>query len=152
MALVKWKNREVFDPWGDMKALQEEINELFDMDRFPRTAGLFERTFSPAIDVCENPNDCVVSCELPGIDKKENDISIASNVLTIKGQKKGETEEKRGKYYRKESWSGSFHRTLPLPSLVDGDKITAQLSNGVLTITLPKREEAKPKQIAVNVT
>jgi HSP20 family molecular chaperone IbpA len=72
--------------------------------------------------------------------------------LTIKGQKKGETEEKRGKYYRKESWSGSFHRTLPLPSLVDGDKITAQLSNGVLTITLPKREEAKPKQIAVNVT
>jgi len=151
MALVKWKNREVFDPWGEMRALQDEINDLFDTDRFPRTAGLFERTFSPAIDVAENQNEYTVSCELPGIEKREIDISIASNVLTIKGQKRSETEEKKGKFYRKESWSGSFHRTLPLPTPVDGDKITALLENGVLTITLPKREEAKPKQIAVGV-
>ncbi len=149
MALVKWKNREIFDPWGEMRTLQEEINDLFDTERIPRTAGLFERTFSPALDVMENANGFTVTCELPGIDKKEIDISIASNVLTIKGQKKGETEEKKGKFYRRESWSGSFHRTLPLPALVDGDKISALLENGVLTITLPKKEEAKPKQISV---
>jgi len=113
--------------------------------------GLFDRSFSPAVDVVENPQDFTVSCELPGLDQKDIDVSIASNVLTIKGQKKDEREEKKNKFYRKESWSGSFQRTLPLPSSVDGEKIKAELKNGILTIVLPKREEAKAKQITVNV-
>ena len=92
-----------------------------------------------------------MTCELPGLEQKDIDVTIASNVLTIKGQRKNEWEEKRGKVYRKESWSGSFQRTLPLPTSVDGEKIKAELKDGILTITLPKREEAKPKQIAVNV-
>jgi len=72
-------------------------------------------------------------------------------VLTIKGQKKDEREEKKGKYYKKESWSGSFQRTLPLPASIENDKIQAEFKEGILTITLPKKEEARTKQIAVNI-
>jgi len=151
MAMIRWKDRDVYDPWHDFKKLQNEINSLFDFDRLPTSTGLFDRSFSPAIDVIENTNDYTVACELPGLDQKEIDVSIASNVLTIKGQKKDEHEEKKGKFYKKESWSGSFQRTLPLPMSVEGDKIKAELKDGVLTIVLPKKEEVKPKQIAVSI-
>ena len=151
MALIRWKDRDLTDPWAELRNIQEEINSLFDLDRFPVTTGLFDRSVSPAIDVAEGTADFTVTCELPGLEQKDIDVTIASNVLTIKGQRKNEWEEKRGKVYRKESWSGSFQRTLPLPTSVDGEKIKAELKDGILTITLPKREEAKPKQIAVNV-
>jgi HSP20 family protein len=121
------------------------------LDRLPATTGLFDRPVSPAIDIVENPGDFKVICELPGIDLKDINVSITANVLTLKGEKKVETEEKRGKYYRKESRSGSFQRTLSLPSSVDAEKVSAELKNGILTITLPKREEEKPKQITVNL-
>jgi len=151
MAIIRWKDRDAYDPWNDFRRLQNEINDLFDFDRLPSSTGLFDRSFSPAIDVVEGSNDYTVTCELPGLDQKEIDVSIASNVLTIKGQKKDEREEKKGKYYKKESWSGSFQRTLPLPTSVAADKVKADLKDGVLTIVLPKKEEAKPKQIAVNI-
>ena len=153
MAIVKWRNRDLYDPWKDFRSLQDEINELFNMDRKRSldNTGLFERSFSPAIDIVEKENEYAVSCELPGLEQKDIDISIASNVLTIKGAKKDEKEVKEGKYFRKESWSGSFHRTLPLPSVVDAEKITAQLKDGVLNMILPKKEEAKPRQISIAV-
>jgi len=151
MAIIRWKDRDMYDPWGDFKKLQNEINSLFDFDRFPATTGLFDRSFSPALDVIENSQDFTVKCELPGLDQKDIDVSIASNVLTIKGQKRDEREEKKGKYYKKESWSGSFQRTLPLPASIENDKIQAEFKEGILTITLPKKEEAKTKQIAVNI-
>jgi len=151
MAIIRWKDRDMYDPWGDFKKLQNEINSLFDFDRFPATTGLFDRSFSPALDVIENSQDFTVKCELPGLDQKDIDVSIASNVLTIKGQKKDEREEKKGKYYKKESWSGSFQRTLPLPASIENDKIQAEFKEGILTITLPKKEEARTKQIAVNI-
>jgi len=151
MALIKWKDRDLFDPWAELRNIQEEINGLFDLDRFPVTSGLFDRSVSPAIDVVEGTTDFTVTCELPGMEQKDIDVTIASNVLTIKGQKKSAWEEKKNKVYREETWSGSFQRTLPLPSSVDGDKIKAELKDGILTITLPKKEEAKPKQISVNV-
>jgi len=139
----------LYDPWNDFKNLQKEINNLFEFDRFPASTGLFDRSFSPAIDVVENANDYTVICEMPGLEQKEIDVSIASNVLTIKGQKK--EEERKGKYFKKESWSGTFQRTLPLPTSVEADKIAATLKDGILTIVLPKKEEVKPKQIAVSV-
>jgi len=151
MAIIRWKDRDLYDPWHDFRKLQSEINNLFDFDNLPTSTGLFDRTFSPAIDVIENSGDYTVTCELPGLDQKEIDVSIASNVLTIKGQKKDEYEEKKGKYYKKETWSGSFQRTLPLPTTVAADKIQAELKDGMLTIVLPKKEEAIPKQIAVNI-
>jgi HSP20 family protein len=99
----------------------------------------------------ESTNDFTVRCELPGLDQKNIDISISSNVLTIKGERKDEKEERNGKYYKKETWSGNFQRTLPLPTQVDTEKISAVLKDGILKVTLPKKEEAKPKQISVNI-
>ena len=151
MAIIKWKNRDIYDPWSDFKSLQNEINDLFNVDRFQGYTGLFDRNFSPSIDVVETENDYSIICELPGIDQKDIDLSIASNVLTLKGSKKEEKEDRKGKYYRKESWSGNFQRTLPLPLAVNSEKVTADLKDGILKITLPKMEEAKPKSIAVKV-
>jgi len=151
MALVKWKNRELQDPWADFKTLQDEINQLFNIDRYPAARGIFDRSLSPAMDVIEDQEGYTIHMELPGVDQKDLEITMASQVLTIKGEKGGNKEEKKGKSFRKESWSGSFQRTLPLPNSVDPDKIKADLSKGILTITVPKREEARPKQISVKV-
>lgn len=150
MALVRWKNRDHYDPWANLRSLQNEINELFDIDRSPSSTGLFDRSVSPAIDVIEGEQAYSVLCELPGLCQNDIDVSVESNVITIKGEKKTENKEKNGKFFRKESWSGTFQRTLPLPATVDVEKIDASLKDGILTVVLPKKEEAKPKQITVN--
>ncbi len=151
MAIVKWNRNNLYDSWSDLERPQDKINALFDIDKYPMTGGLFDRKFSPAVDVVENDHDYVIVCELPGLKQEDIDVSIASNVLTIKGSKKDGKQEKGDKYYRKETWSGSFQRTLSMPSLVDAEKIQADLKDGILKIMLPKKAEAKPKQITVNV-
>ena len=151
MALIKWKNKDLYDPWDDFRNLQNEINDLFNTDRSQGYTGLFDRNFSPAIDVIESENDYSVVCELPGIEKKDIDLTLASNVLTIKGSKNDDSEEKKGKYFKKEKWTGSFQRTLPLPAAVNADMISADLKDGVLTVRLPKKEEAKPRSIDVKI-
>jgi len=151
MSLVKWEDKDLYDPWGDLKDLQDEINDLFEVDRFPATTGLFDRSLSPALDVIEGDQDFTVRCELPGIEKKDLDVTITSNILTIKGEKKGKTEEGESDYFKKESWSGSFQRTVSLPNTADSEKLSAELKDGILTVKLPKKEEAKPKQISVKI-
>jgi len=151
MALMRWKNKDFYNPWTDLKQLQDEINDLFNIDREHTNTGLYDRHVALPVDVIETTDDIIVICEMPGPDEKNLDVSITSNVLTIKGNKKDEKEEKKGKYYRKESWSGSFQRTISIPGSVDSVKIKAGLTNGILTVTLPKKEEAKPKQITVNL-
>jgi HSP20 family protein len=151
MAIVKWKNKDLYDPWAELKNLQSEINDLFNYDRLPSTTGLFERSVTPAIDFVEKENEFMVTCELPGMEEDNIDVSIASNVLTIKGNKQSSKEEKKGKYYKREIWSGSFQRTLSLPATVDSEKISAKLKDGMLTVSLPRKEEMKPKQISVKV-
>jgi len=91
--------------------------------------GLFDRTISPAIDVVEHPDRFTVECDLPGIEQKDIDISIATGVLTIKGEKKGEKVSEKAKVYRKETWEGSFQRTISLPATVDSDKVEATRSS-----------------------
>lgn len=140
-----------YDSWSDLRSLQNEINDLFDTDRYPAATGLFDRRVSPAMDVFEDENEYRISCELPGLEKEDVEITIASNVLTIKGIKKEEKEAGNGSYYKKETWSGSFQRTLPLPVSVSLDKINAELKNGILNVMLPKKDEAKPRQISVNI-
>ena len=140
MAIVKWKNKNLYDPWAEMRDLQNEINELFNYDRLPNTTGLFDHSVTPPIDFIEKENEYTVSCELPGLEEKDIDVSIASNVLTIKGNKENSREEKKGKYYKKEIWSGSFQRTLSLPTMVDAEKISARLKDGMLLVTLPKKK------------
>ena len=151
MAITRWKKEDAYDPWAEFKSLQDEINDLFNIDRYPVSTGLFDRNFSPAVDVVEDEHDFEIVCELPGLKDEDIEVSVASNVLTIKGVKKDEAVDGKGKYYRRETWTGSFQRTLSLPASVDTEKITAGLSNGVLKISIPKKEEAKPKQISVKV-
>ena len=134
-------------PWA-FDWLQEQFNDLFaDFPRWPTTRGLFERTISPAVDVIEGPDRFTVECELPGMDQKDIDVSIAGGVLTVKGEKKGQQQSQGGKVYRKESWEGSFQRTLSLPQNVDSGKVEASYKDGVLQIVLPKSESARAKRI-----
>jgi HSP20 family protein len=149
MALVRWYDRDL-EPASSFDWLQRQINDLFELPRFPETQGLFDRRVSPAIDVIEHPDSYTVECDLPGIDQKDIDVSIASGVLTISGEKKSEHKEKR-KVYKKETWEGSFQRTISLPAGVDADKVDATFADGVLKITLPKRDEAKTKKIELKV-
>ena len=149
MALVRWYDRDL-EPLNTFDWLQRQINDLFDFPRVPQTHGLFDRRVSPAIDVVEHPGSFTVECDLPGIDQKDIDITIASGVLTIKGEKKSDGESEKSKVYRKEIWEGSFQRTLSLPTGVDSGKVEAAFNDGVLTITLPKREDTKSKKIQLN--
>lgn len=152
MNIVQRRRNNMWDPAGELDRIRREIDELFDpaATRF-FSDGLFDRGFSPAMDVVENDDGFLVSVDLPGVDRKDLEISVADNVLTVKGEKKDMLEDKDGKVFRKESWEGSFHRTLSLPHGVDANKIDAKMHDGVLEISLPKREEAKPRQITVNV-
>jgi HSP20 family protein len=131
--------------------LQNEINRLFDEDWFGENWGWsgLRGAFVPSVDVEETDNDLRVSCELPGVSKDDLDISVSGNQLTIRGEKKSEDEEKKGSYYRRERWHGSFERSLILPEYVNAEKVDAEMKDGVLHISLPKKEEVKPKQITV---
>ena len=95
----------------------------------------------------ESADTYTVVCDLPGVDQKDLDLSIASGVLTIKGEKKSESNKEDVKIYRKQTWHGSFQRTISLPDSVDPDHVEAVLKNGVLKLTIPKRDEAKAKRI-----
>ena len=113
--------------------------------------GLFDRTISPEIDVVETAESFEVYCDLPGVEEKDIDISLASNVLTIKGEKRPPERQVEAKLYRREDWSGAFQRTLSLPKAVEPDQVEARLKDGVLNVTLAKRAEARTRKINVQV-
>jgi HSP20 family protein len=141
-----------------LNTLQREMNRLFesffsdDWSLQPFGSwGLMEREFTPRINVSESEREVRVTCELPGVDEKHIDVSVTRNLLTIRGEKRDEKEEKDESHYRVERSFGSFERTLPLPTEVVTDAVDARFSKGILTITLPKTEEAQAqaKRIAV---
>jgi len=105
--------------------------------------------FTPAVDVYEDKDNIIVESPLAGIDPEKVDIEIEDNVLKISGKQERKTEVDEKDYYRKEIRSGSFYRSIALPKAVEGDKAEAQFNNGILEITIPKKEEAKPKKIKV---
>ncbi|MBC8549340.1 MAG: Hsp20/alpha crystallin family protein [Candidatus Brocadiales bacterium] len=109
--------------------------------------------FPPPIDVVEEQGEFRIYCELPGQEKEDITLSVASNVLTIKGQRQAEaeTENEKRKYYRRETHTGFFQRTISLPPAADVNQIKAELTNGILFISIPKKKEAIPKQITVKV-
>lgn len=149
MNLIRRTN-DIWNPGREWRDLQEQINRLFDFD-YADSSGLFDRYMNPAVDIIEEEDGFVVKMDVPGVDRKDLEISMTRNVITIKGEKKEESKQKGKRSYRQESWSGSFQRTLSLPDSVDPDKVEAGLKNGVLTVRIAKREELKPRQIAVNV-
>jgi HSP20 family protein len=107
------------------------------------------REFTPAFDVSETEKELIVKAEVPGMDKKDIDISLSDGVLTIKGEKRQEREDKNEHYYTAERRYGAFSRTMPLPVVVDTNKVDATYKEGVLKIILPKSETAKAKKIEV---
>lgn len=145
------KRGDIPDSWNNLRSLQKEINSLFDDDFFPASTGLFDRSYSPSIDLVENADDFILTCELPGIAQNDIDVQVADMVLTIKGDKKESDEDSDRKWFKRESWYGSFQRTISLPAGVDAERITGEMENGVLRLILPKQEEVKPRQIAVKV-
>lgn len=104
----------------------------------------------PSIDVVDRENDVVVKAEVPGVDKKDLDISVGEDSVTIKGETRKETKEEKGDYYRREISSGSFSRTVALPATVDGAKAKANFQDGMLELTIPKVEKAKRHSIKVD--
>ncbi len=148
MALIRW------DPFREMSSLQERMNRLFSEFRGRPSWGEEEITqgaWTPPVDIFETPNSLVLKAELPGITKDDISIEVKDSTLTLKGEKKFEKEVNEENYHRVERAYGSFQRAFTLPSTIQQDKVKAKFKDGVLEITLPKVEEAKPKQITVEV-
>ena len=143
--LMEWQ------PFREVSRLRREMDHLWDDYFGSGRRGLkpLQAEFSPAVDVTETAEAVVVKAEVPGMDAKEINISVTGDVLTIKGEKKSEREEKEENYHLVERRYGSFSRSLALPAGVDMDKIEAKYDKGVLTVTCPKKEEVKPKPIEI---
>ncbi len=159
--LIPWgRNKDVVRRHGDnenmMPSLQRDINQVFKdfWERFDRPLATLDNFFGigmPSMDVTESNSAIEVAVELPGMDEKDIEISVDDDMLIIRGEKRAEKEEKKKGYYLAERSYGSFHRTVPLPSGVDRDKIEANFKKGVLTVTLPKTDEARQRMRKIEV-
>lgn len=155
MTLVRWRplpdriwQAGMRDHWN----IQEEINRAFGSffgrtDREEVTDGYW----APAVDIAEANDELKFNVEVPGMKKEDVKVTFQDGILTIKGQRKQEREEKDLNFHRMERSYGSFCRSFTLPTMVQGDKIKANYKDGVLSISLPKVEEAKPKEITIGV-
>jgi HSP20 family protein len=144
--LTRW------EPFREFSTLQDRVNRLFrETQGNSQDESLTSSSFAPAVDVYEDEHNVTLKIEVPGIDEKDIDVRIENNTLTVHGERKIEKEEKEENYRRVERQYGSFTRTFNLPPTVDAEKVQADYDKGVLKITLPKKAEAKPKQIKVNV-
>lgn len=139
MSLIRWQPRRSF-------ALQREIDNLLD------TWTGYGTGWHPRVDVTESEHEFTVTAELPGLSKKDIAVTLEDNVLTIEGERKHEDEQKDKQFYRRERAYGTFKRSFGLGTEVDADKIAANYKDGILILTLPKSETAKPRQIEVAVS
>jgi HSP20 family protein len=152
MAIVRW------EPFRDLVTIQDRMNRIFD-DAF-RGVGrqgseedwALGGSWAPPVDIYEHEGNLVLKAELPGIDPKQVDVRVENNVLTLQGERRLESEVKREHYHRVERAYGTFSRSFTLPNVVDTTNIKAEFKDGVLRVTMPKREEAKPKQISIAVS
>ena len=140
-----------WEPFRGVTTLQDQINRLFN-DTFERSSDDSSLSaWAPAVDIYETEHELVVKADLPDVDPKDLDIRVENNILTIRGERKFEKKVNEENYLRIERSYGSFARSFTLANTVNSEAIKADYQNGVLTLTVPKREEAKPKQIKVNV-
>ncbi len=140
--LIRW------EPVRDMMSLREAMDHLFD-EAFTRPFGLTDGMQMPAVDMYQTDNEVVVRATLPGIKADDVQISVTGDLLTIKGETKEENKVEEKSYHLRERHYGAFQRTLSLPTAVVSDKAKAEFEDGILTISLPKAEEVKPKTITV---
>src|SRR5580658_3332279 len=140
-----------WDTYSGLSGLQEQVNRLFE-GTFPRRADHSALTsWAPAVDIYETENELVVKADLPEVNQQDLDIRVENNILTIRGERKFEKKVNEENYLRVERAYGSFSRSFSLANSVKSEEIKADYQNGALTLHIPKREEAKPKQIKVNV-
>lgn len=149
MAIVR------FEPFRDLVTIQDRMNRLFG-EAF-RGAHSDEDwalggSWAPAVDVLEHEGNIVLKAELPGVDPKDVEIRVENNTLTLRGERRFDNDVKRESYHRVERSYGAFARSFTLPTVVDTEKIQAEYKDGILKVTLPTKEEAKPKQIAISVS
>ncbi len=151
MAIVRW------EPFRDLVTVQERMNRIFD-EAFRGVSRHGEEddwalggTWAPPVDIYEQDGNLVLKAELPGIDPKDVDVRVENNVLTLTGERKFENEVNRDQYHRVERAYGRFSRSFTLPNVVDTASIKAEFKEGLLRVVMPKREEAKPKQISIAV-
>ncbi len=135
-----------------LQAVDRWLPERADEDNSRAMTAFWQNLSGPAVDIEDCDSEVVVRAELPGLDKKDFDVEVEADRLVLRGEKKASKERREGNYYYSESSYGSFHRVVPLPAEVDRDKANATYKHGVLTVTLPKTEEAKGRRIAVKVS
>lgn len=148
MAVIRWT------PFRELSTVQERMNRLFeDVMKPPYRAdeGLASSSWAPAVDIFETDKEIVLKAELPEMQEKDIEIKVEDNVLSISGERHMEKEVKEESYHRIERAYGSFNRSFTLPRTVDRDAIKAAYKDGVLKVSLPKKEEIKPKQIKIDV-
>ena len=147
MALVK------YNPLRELRTMQEQMNRLLNVSWNHDISGedLKEGIWQPSVDIYETADSIVIKAELPGIDQNDIDVKIEENTLTLKGERKHEGEVKKENYHRIERYFGSFQRSFSLPATIDQENVVATSEKGILTITLPKKAEIKPKQINIAV-
>ncbi|MDP6043309.1 MAG: Hsp20/alpha crystallin family protein [Dehalococcoidales bacterium] len=154
--MQRWRSGKGLIPWRpfrELENIEQHFEDVFDRSWLPavwRRIPSLEMGWAPAVEVFEKEGKFVVKAELPGIKEEDMDISVVDNTLTIKGEKKTESEVKEEDYYCCECSYGSFSRSIALPSNVDAKKIAASYEDGILEISLPKASEVKPKKISVS--
>jgi len=147
MSIVRW------EPFRDLLTTQDRFNRLFNQT-FSQAFGDEEGkhgAWAPPVDIFETGQNLVFKAELAGVDPNDVEVRVENNTLFLKGQRKFESEVKEENYHRIERSYGTFTRTFSLPGTVDANHVVAEFKNGLLTLTLPKREEAKPKTIKIHV-
>lgn len=133
-----------------LSRLQDQLDQMFEQPDFAMS-DLLNGGWLPAVDVLESQDKLTVKAELPGFKREDLDVSVQDNNLIISGERKADAERKDGDFYRSERFYGKFHRLIELPFAVDTGKIEARYNDGVLTIMLPKSEQARAKQIEVKL-
>ena len=153
MNLVPWRGRESgVDLFDDLEGFQKEMNRLCNVTlHHPGKKGNGGALWAPAVDIIDEKDHIRVRADLPGMKKEEIEVSVNNDTLTIRGEKREEKEIKENDYVRSERYYGAFHRSFTLPAGVDQKKVNAGYKDGVLEITLPKREDARPKEIKVDI-
>jgi|ERR1043166_1269667 HSP20 family protein len=155
MSLIRWQRPELnaWSPFRHLSLLRDEIDRLFDspLNALTSNSQQFLSGWLPTVDLYEDRDHLVLKAEIPGMKKEDIEISLHGDVLTLSGERKEEEEWEKAETYRAERFLGKFQRTFTLPVTVDASKVQASYKDGILTVTLPKAEEAKPKQIEVKV-
>lgn len=156
MEMERWRPVRGLVPWRPFRELEEMERRFDDVLSWPllpavwRRIPTMEMRWAPAIDVFEKEDEFVVKAELPGMTEEDIDVSVVGDTLTLKGERKAESEVKKDDYYYCERSYGSFSRSIAIPSNVDAKKIEANYEDGVLEISLPKTREVKPKKVSVS--